>query len=167
MDSESLKIGSLIIEGRQKRDAIHVAIAPVIADELLKPGQHVGFVKDSTERVTDREGRPIGIIDPFLPLSVAKGQRCWLFLYPGTITSLRHEWTHPAFEADKEASRKWMQGWCDEHGVPYSFAIQAGHTLNIGCYESARDYINGEWWSHWEVITGERAQRDEYFSCAC
>ena len=35
----------------QQRDAIHVAIAPVIAGERLAPGQHVGVIEGSTDTV--------------------------------------------------------------------------------------------------------------------
>lgn len=92
-----LKIGQ-IIDATAKRDAIHIAIAPVIADEKLAPGQSVDLVPGSIDRVYATGIGSIGIIDPFLPGYVLPGQRCWLFLHPGMITSLRHEWTHPAFE---------------------------------------------------------------------
>jgi hypothetical protein len=78
-----------------RRDAIHIAVAPVVAAARLLPGQHVGLQEDGQACAHEE---PIGIVDPFLTEAVAAGQRFWLFLYPGTITSLRHVWTHPAFK---------------------------------------------------------------------
>lgn len=49
----------------------------------------------------------------------------------------------------------------------YAAAIAAGREHHIGPYEDARDYIDNEWWAHWEIITGERGDRDSYFSCSC
>lgn len=86
------EVGKLITD-KAFRDAIHVAIAPANAMETLLPGQHVAY------RYGDAyaEGEFVGIVDPFLREPVKKGEAFWLFLYPNTVTSLRHAWTHPAF----------------------------------------------------------------------
>lgn len=78
------------------RDAIHLATIAVTTDERLHPGQHVGLVGEG--KVSARAEKTIGIVDPFLNAGAFPGQRFWLVLYPRTITSLRHVWTHPAFE---------------------------------------------------------------------
>jgi hypothetical protein len=97
--AEVPQIGSLVPDGENRRDAVHVAIAPVIASEDLVPGQHVGLDGGRPTHAWARANTKIGIVDPFLAEPVKRGQRFWLFLYPGTITSLRHVWTHPAFTA--------------------------------------------------------------------
>ncbi len=79
-----------------RRDAIHIAIAPVVAGGDLLPGQHVGLLPDGRFGVVDQ---PIGIVDPFRTGTILEGERFWLCLYPYTITSLRHVWTHPTFRA--------------------------------------------------------------------
>ena len=92
-----------MIDANSKRDAIHVAIAPVMATERLAPGQHVGLVHGTTDRVK-AAGPHIGIVDPFLAGPVFALEWFYLFLYPNTVTSLRHEWTHPAFAEDKQTA---------------------------------------------------------------
>src|SRR5688572_10378765 len=100
--------GRLIEDGDRRRDAIHIAVAPVTAAERLLPGQHVGLVRGDTEHVGALESPAscVGIVDPFLKQAVEQGQRFWLFLYPNTVTSLRHYWTHPAFTASVAAARR-------------------------------------------------------------
>ncbi len=97
------QLGQLIDDGDRRRDAIHIAVAPVTAAERLAPGQHVGLVGLGTEQVGPC-AQPLGIVDPFLSAPVEPGQRFWLFLYPGSITALRHIWTHPAFTAASAAA---------------------------------------------------------------
>ena len=92
-----------------QKDAIHIAVVPVIATEELYPGQEIGLVEwqGANEdfqhtRFAGASLKPIGIVDPFLKEPVKMGQKFWMFLNPGSITSLRHDWTHPAFvEVDK------------------------------------------------------------------
>lgn len=101
--NELPQLGKLVPEGENRRDAVHIAIAPMVAGLDLKPGDHV-VIFDSNylglwaARAGSRPDlKPVGIVDPFLTEPVKAGQRFWLFLYPNTVTSLRHVWTHPAF----------------------------------------------------------------------
>lgn len=95
-----IKIGQLITNPLQCRDAIHFACAPVVVaeGEMLHPGQHIGFLEGSTTEVCGSAAKPLGIVDPFLKQRVYQGDHIWMLLYPDTIKSLRHEWEHPAFD---------------------------------------------------------------------
>jgi hypothetical protein len=100
------RLGQLIMDGDRRRDAIHIAVAPVTAVGRLRPGQHVGLVQEGNLELVGPGNRNIGVVDPFLTEEVEAGQRFWLFLYPGTITGLRHVWTHPAFTAAAAAVKE-------------------------------------------------------------
>lgn len=185
VSTDALATLGTIIDETAGRDAIHLAVEPAVAVEKLFPGQHVGFVAGGV----GTSKNPVGIVDPFINGFVAPGQRFWLVVYPRTITSLRHVWEHPAFvaaeepqasEPDKTASVTWMTAWAVKHmghnyygdepispEEAFNSAIAAGHDQHIGPYESARDFIDSEWWDHWETITGELGERDSFFSCGC
>lgn len=92
------KLGA-IIEGPCGRDAVHVAVAPVEAYEEMEPGTHVWLTPagKAAYYAPGTAVEPVGIVDPFLTESVKQGERFYLFLYPNTVTSLRHVWTHPSF----------------------------------------------------------------------
>jgi hypothetical protein len=184
-------LGTHPIPDNSGRDAIHLAVEPVIAGVRLRPGERVkieeGFGVPAGHDAT-------GIVDPFLSDLVQSGQRFWFVVLPRTITSLRHVWSHPSFPeeatfhddadehyvTDKAASEAWMRKWAMEHvsenydgdygekvseDDAFAFAIHAGEEESIGPYEDARDYIDHEWWTHWEAITGKRGKA--YFSCSC
>lgn len=100
--SNEIRLGQIISTAGAVKDAIHVAIAPVICDEKLRPGQHVALVEGTLDRVCSR-GKKIGIIDPFLKEKViAKDIPVYILLYPNTVTGMRHEWEHPAFVKTNE-----------------------------------------------------------------
>lgn len=175
--AHDVKLGQLIDE-HQQRDAIHIAIAPVVAAEKLYPGQDVGFVGNDTTRIGLAK-TPIGIVDPFLKQPVQPEQRCWLCLYPQTITSLRHDWTHPAFtpvESNMELSKAWLQDFADSLNLDYMELIEGTKR-----YLSTGEYIHGGgnlegvdlpecYWDHFTTVTGivvKSENRGYFFSCAC
>lgn len=177
-------IGKLIDQERG-RDAIHVAVAPVEAAEKLLPGEDVGINDEG--KATKRNFRAVGIVDPFLKVNYVKpGERFYLFLYPGTITSLRHEWVHPAFKGKpdratedprKKESREWVEDFARKLGISYERLMggaeayaQNGDYLHMGDNESYNDYY-GEmptFWSHYSALTGKAVtETGGFFSCAC
>jgi len=135
--AEQTKLG-MILEGLPPgRDAIHVAIAPVIAGEDLLPGQHVGFLEGRPldEVYLTHEAPKIGIVDPFLTVKVFRGQRFWVCLYPGRTTSLRHVWTHPAFDPeeggpnDREFAEAWLRDFAQRADTSYTRLIEVAREV--------------------------------------
>lgn len=86
-------LGTAPLRDTEKRDAIHLAVDPVVAGQRLSPGAHI-TVTNGVAWLTPT-GQGIGIVDPFLDSMVEPGDRFWLVVYPRKITSLRHVWTHP------------------------------------------------------------------------
>lgn len=168
MGSEQVQIGKLI-DKNGRPDAVHVAIAPVVAIEDLEPGQRIGFASESRERVAHNGVvKLIGIVDPFLSVDVKRGDRFFMFLDPNTITSLRHEWTHPDFvptNAQGELAR-----YAREQGVDYERLMDIMDCGSRGNDEQVESTLPGYIWDYWERVTGETAdenRRTEYMGCAC
>ncbi|QEM41137.1 hypothetical protein HYP85_gp040 [Pseudomonas phage Zuri] len=90
----------------EARDAIHLAVEPVIAFCNLEVGQKVGiingeacptgFMMENGKRVPYH-----GIVDPFLPEGPLEGQSFWFVMAPRMVQSLRHVWEHPDFPEGK------------------------------------------------------------------
>lgn len=162
-----------LITTPQQRDAVHVAIAPVIADEDVSPGQHVGFV--AKNRVSPAAEKLIGIIDPFLDDNVPADLHCWLVMYPDTITGLRHEWSHPEFE-DTAHSVAYVRNAADLCGITYeqlltdcrNYITGDGWHINMGSNEMYKDVVWSEFWLHFTNITGIETDEDYApYSCGC
>ncbi len=167
-------IGTLL-EGLQERDAIHIAIAPVIAGHnLLYPGNRIGFIKDDNRTVGATASKKIGIVDPFLIEPLKTGEQFWMFLFPNTITSLKHNWTHPDFSLNadkKESSKQWITNWAAGYGMDYDYAMKCGDNEDFFLGEVYNDQIPSEFWIHYEILTGrkvsENTRNRTYFHCAC
>lgn len=96
--SDTVSLLGKLITGPAERDCVHVAVAPVTATVRMRPGLRVGLDEEGNAEICSTKDC-IGIVDPFLTEDVEPGQRFWLYLYPGTIASLRHSWTHAAFDS--------------------------------------------------------------------
>lgn len=175
MSNDAIRLGQLI-KHEQQRDAVHVAVAPVTAGHDLGPGDHVGFIEDGIVGVA---GVPIGIIDPFLTNPVLKGQKCWLFVYPGTVRSLRHDWAHPEFaplpKGGDEAAMCWLSDYAARQGVTYERMVDiARELLDEGSVYCGDDLPNrdipDEFWFFFERATGRKVpakDRPCFISCHC
>lgn len=102
--TDALETLGTLIGPNEKRDAIHLAVYPVIAGEYLKVGEHVQLFETDGKAYSVNPGAEddCGIVDPFLTANVHKGERFWLVVLPRTIKSLRHVWEHPLFPASTE-----------------------------------------------------------------
>lgn len=189
--SDVTKLG-VLLDATAQRDAVHIAVAPVVATEPLAPGDHIGFVQgeEGPSRVQRRVLGAIGIVDPFLKSRVMPGDWFWMFLYPQTITSLRHQWTHPAFEraaepplTGKAESERWLRAFIDGADCPSYEAVIATAIGEIGSKDQwdpgeylhfngqdAHGEIPPEFWDHVEIVTGRTIPKDKRaarFSCGC
>jgi hypothetical protein len=192
--AEDIKLGE-IITGRAERDAVHIAVIPLVAsDDRLYAGQKVKLAFGSLELALSaayNEDEAIGIVDPFLRRNygeVKKGEQFWCFLFPGSVTGMRHHWQHPAFVNVPTASNEheqWIRRWAEEWNFNYDELIEAaitpGKFEDYGRVVVARgidlhsvDELNGDdvlFWEHLEAMTGEtysQSHRDGLgWSCSC
>lgn len=169
-------------DGSERRDAIHFAIAPVIAAEKLYAGEHVGVVNHSEGQIeVGSHHKPCGIIDPFLKEPIKKGDLCWLMLYPNTITGMRHEWEHPLFfgtepERDNVDALAVISVFAASVGLSSDEVIEdAKAFLETGEYRVDGGRWEGCWasnefWDAFEKLTGIKVSENDrggIYSCSC
>ena len=117
--SGDIGIGKLI-NGDAAKDAIHIATIPLVALETLSPGQHIGI--NQNFKASSVANKHIAIVDPFLKQPVLAGQKFWGFMYPGSIESLRHDWTHPDIRDDRQV----LDAFAASLGITYDELISLG-----------------------------------------
>lgn len=190
-------LGKILTSEEVARDAIHIAVLPVVAGEELNRGERVKLAYGTADvaiEAGDDYGvnSSIGIIDPFLSeYYVKKGQRCWLFLHPNTVTGMRHHWEHPAVDAvpqvavmsdAKSRADLWLHQFAERWGFHYDDMIAVATNPN-----EERDWIiahghdlhsAGElggdlhlFWQNLAVLTGQTFsafhQERVTWSCSC
>jgi hypothetical protein len=183
------KLGRLIGGDNVQRDAVHIAVAPVIAGENLKPGTRIGFTGLEAFVVSQKAKKQIGIVDPYLLHNVVKGERFYMFLFPNTITSLRHDWSHPEFAKEDESStmddtffklrgdkeaEEWINDFADRIGSTYSeimsgaddYQTSGDYLVRGGTFEGMS--IPEEFWDMYERVKRITVEdRGSFLSCSC
>lgn len=193
MKDAMASLGMILPDDVHGRDAVHVAVFSAVSNEHLFPGQDVGLMgEDERDKVVGEAKDAIGIVDPFLREAVHAGERFWVFLYPRTITSLSHQWAHPAFTQDvpvvvpqpsKAESEAWLLNFCALGDCPsYHTLMEAAARVASGEpgseYEDDYLHFDGvdahgeippEFWDHVSVVLGRPilGPRAKYFSCSC
>jgi len=190
--SEAVELGKTF-KNTRNRDATHIAVLSVTSEGGLLPGQHIGFVPGSKERVDlalpeDGWPDPLGIVDPLLTTPPKAGEWFWMWMYPGTITGLRHEWDHPALTGAPTAHKivtaeAYMRHLADDmsDNVTYEDLLEAGDDWAIrGDHtredtESYQDVYSdfsegGDFWKYYQIIRGSVVPESDQvcpFTCSC
>lgn len=163
------------------RDAIHVPIISAVAKTDLAAGCPVRLL-DTGEVEHVEMWQCVGVVDPFLGGHVQSGQQCWVFIKPGSISSLTHKWTHKGIPdiaevvPDKEKARVRLEEFAEKH-LHVSLADMldsiescrsGGDPLYDHGYEGLSEYEG--FWADYETYTGKTDPNKEegyfyFFTC--
>lgn len=182
---DTLQLGKIIEPGREaQRDAIHMAVAPAMSGDRLLPGMPVAFRNLLAVQANMEDA--LGVVDPFLSDWVKPGEIFWLFLKPGTITKLRHQWQHWAFPSEpppppppltpQQQSRLWIEQFASSILLDYDVImdgaadyLRKGEYLCFGALLEG-EYVPDEFWTHYETVIGTSVpeeHRGSFFTCSC
>lgn len=184
-----------LITGPAERDAVHIAVVPAMAGIHMTPGTHVGvcagepmIAAPSGKYISDY----VGIVDPFLKENLKKGDMFYIYLYPGTVISLRHHYRHPVLDAEeirqetmeslKHPAVERMKAWAKQFGTTYGetmrntrFFLLTGKEITLdgiaSLNVSTEEYPDGgTFWGDYETITNQKVpdeKKKDFFSCEC
>lgn len=186
VSTDALETLGTIIDDQQKRDAIHLAVLPVMAGARLKPGQEIAL----TDGLATPQAGGMLIVDPFLRAPAMPGERFWAVLKPRLVTSLRHVWTHPdlpseeiapvvagTFDLEKAKARAVIESIAEQCDVDSaddliwgaeSYLKRDDYMCEGGRWEGVS--LPDEFWPAFEVLTGRKVpdeNRGSFFSCSC
>lgn len=119
-------LGTAPIPDDSGRDAIHLAVEPVVAGERLWAGDDVVIVNGVAHRETNKD-KAQGIVDPFVTHWIYPGDKFWFVMYPRKITSLRHVWSHPDFP-EQDTVSKLVDALAEVEKKAPEVSVQVGRT---------------------------------------
>lgn len=187
-DASNLGLGTILDKNSPnvRRDAVHVAVNPITATQRLRRGQRIKVVNRVETVPSKADEDYTGIVDPYLDKPVVnEGETFYLWLRPGSITSLVHSWTHKDLDADLsvelpkeltevEKSTRWIEEYAGTLGFHADLLLNfADNYLKYGNYINTGEmqlYLDDEFWDHYEVVTGNKVEKNKrysFFTCSC
>lgn len=182
MKDETLESIGTVLTRTMPRDAVHFAVVQAVAATALKPGTSVWVTDRRTMMAAPCAPKErLGIVDPFLAVPLKGGQSFWIFLNPGSITSLKHFWTHPGLPElhpsglHHKDAEDFLRECAERFGSTFEELLEEirGGRVTVGMNQDFADDPEQlkKFWDSAEIILGEtfdgghRARA--YFSCAC
>jgi len=122
------------------RDAVHVAIIPLVCHYVLKRGQPFKLWPGTKNVATDcdlDDPKCLGIVDPFLQKDGGKyeqgtlyqGERFLGYLKPNTVTGMQHCWKHPVFDAETPeitcVHEKWLRDFANTWNFNFDEMVES------------------------------------------
>jgi len=173
------------------RDAVHVAIVPLICgDNYLYAGMSVKLAYGTTDTAikcddvyNDGKIESIGVVSPFLKDReiIRKGDRFWCMLNPGTVTGMKHHWEHPLFDSptnlvsDSELwLRRFAETWNFDFDDMISAAKEGDYILARGTDLHGKSELGEDYtlfWHNLELYLGRKFSDDHReqvnWTCTC
>lgn len=177
------------------RDAIHIAVVAMRCINEPYAGSWVRLTHkpNCVFRCDPDDPKRIGVIDPFLPTRwndkdiPNEGDLVNIFLVPNTISYLRHQWEHPAFDAmankinTMSESERWLRAFAEKYSFDFDDMIHSAIDETVpspGVVSRGRDLDRDsvrhdlpEFWRHLEKFTGkgvdQKHRENVYWSCSC
>lgn len=178
------------------RDAVHLAVYQITLGQSISmwnKASKITIRENGRAYVFDesKDTKAYGILDPFIDQELNVGDKVWLVLFPGMITSLRHVWEHNFFpESPKETPihdassfsnyphienlAAQLEITCDElisHADNY---VLTGNYY-IGSDEAEGVYANQSFWEEYyrykgatsDISTINEIYKGNFIGCSC
>ena len=185
---DPIKTIGQLLTGTEQRDCVHVAIMPVVLDsDYAEAGQPLRLVYGTKNRVRHAhsidETACIGVADPFMRRPIKNGQSFWVFLKPGSITGLRHDWVCPAIDQQpppNNEAEKWLRAFASKWNFNFADMIAEAQEA-YGVIVAMKIDLHGrdelapgdetKFWACIQELTGRKfddEHRDKFvWSCSC
>ena len=159
------------------RDAVHVAVLSCTATNRMPPGAKVVVSHGNYVRTALTHETAVGVIDPFIKTrAIEPGWRVWVFLYPNTITGLKHQWSHPVIDnlQPPDLSMKWIEKFASAISQSYPALMDAAQRYgqngdwtsdNNENYKNVDYHVWAVFWRHFSIVTGEELRPNLSNSC--